>query len=112
MLSNTTFVVATLCMGLVTFILRAAPTMIPKLWLQSDLLRALNRALPLCVMVILTLVALPLDATDNTHLPLLAQLVALVLVLLSYIKFRNVLVAMVVGVASLNGLLWLLDAWL
>ncbi len=111
MISNSTFVIATLCMGLVTFILRAAPTVVPKRWLQSVLLKALNQALPLCVMIILILASIPLNSENENFVPLLAQVLALILVLLSYMKFRNVLIAMIVGVASLNGILWLFNGF-
>lgn len=54
-------------MGVVTFALRAAPLVLPKAWMQSALLQALNFALPLCVMTLLVLSGLALnEAADKT----------------------------------------------
>lgn len=108
MLSNGTFVAAAIGMSLVTFALRSAPTLMPKSFLHSPLLSALNRTLPLCVMVILLLFSLPFNGVAGSYWPLLAQVLALVLVLISYMRFANSLLSMVVGVASLNLLLHIL----
>lgn len=98
---------AVLAMGAVTFAIRAAPLFLPKIWLQSALLKALNFALPLCVMTLLILASLQLKQALVQPLYLLAEVLALLLVLASYMRWRNVLVSMVVGVAALNGWLWL-----
>lgn len=101
--------IAVLAMGAVTFALRAAPLFLPKIWMQSALLKALNFALPLCVMTLLILASLKLDAAFSQPRYLLAEVLSLLLVLASYMRWRNVLVSMVVGVAALNGWLWLLQ---
>ncbi len=101
------WLVSVLAMGLITFLLRAAPTMLPKIWLKSTLLNALNFALPLCVMTLLVLTGLhwqtPLNAENGL---LAAQVSALMLVLVSYRYWRNVFISMIVGVAALNLVLY------
>lgn len=96
-----------LAMAAVTFALRAAPTLLPKRWLKSDLLLALNAALPLCVMTLLVLGSLTWPGGGATR-QLGAELLALGVVLGLYLKTRNTLVSMAAGVAALNGALWLL----
>ena len=114
MTSTQVWLLAALSMAGVTLLLRLAPLLLPKAWLQSHSLRALNFALPLSVMTVLILAALPFKAaiTDGNIALLLAQLGALVLVLLVYMRWRNVLVAMVVGVAAVNALLFLFQSML
>lgn len=102
------WIMAVLAMGAVTFAIRAAPAVMPKRWLKSNLLMALNFALPLCVMTLLVLSSLHVDAPSRSSYYLLAEILALSLVWLSYRLWRNVLVSMMVGVAALNGWLWLL----
>src|SRR5690625_4535542 len=107
MSSHSSFLIVLISTAITTFFLRAAPIVIPRLWLSSPLLLALNRFLPLCVMVALVLTSFtkfeaPLFA------PASAQVLALIIVLLSYIRFKNVLLSMLLGVGSLNGLLYLL----
>lgn len=113
-MSHTLFLIALAAMSTITFFLRAAPTLLPRKWLESPWLNALNFALPLSVMTVLILAALPFKAaiTDGNIALLLAQLGALVLVLLVYMRWRNVLVAMVVGVAAVNALLFLFQSML
>ncbi len=104
------WLLATLAMGAITFVLRAAPVWLPKAWLQSPLLRALNAALPLCVMVLLLLSSLSIGPQPEHPAHMLpAQLLALACVWLSYRLWRQVFVSMVIGVAALNGWLWLLS---
>ena len=107
-MSNTVFLLALLCMSVLTFVLRAAPTLLPRKWLESPWLGALNFALPLSVMAVLIMASLPLKPAfaQGQWVFLGAQILALVLVLLVYMRWRNVLVAMVTGVAALNGLLY------
>lgn len=106
------WLLAVLLMGAITFVLRAAPVLLPKAWLQSPLLRALNRALPLCVMALLLLSSLAIgtapQSPQSPHL-LIAQILALACVWLTYRWRRNVLLSMVVGVAAINGWLWALQ---
>lgn len=108
---NTALIMAaTLCMGVITFLLRAFPTLVPKAWLQSRMLTALNFALPISVMVVLILASLSLQ-TAGFALPRLgAEVLALATVLLTYVFWRNVFVSVIIGVASLNGFIWLLGA--
>ena len=61
-MSNTVFLIALACMSAITFVLRAAPTLLPRKLLESPWLNALNFALPLSVMMVLILAALPLQA--------------------------------------------------
>ena len=108
-MSNTVFLIALACMSAITFVLRAAPTLLPRKWLESPWLNALNFALPLSVMMVLILAALPLQGAILEHnwRELAAQILALLLVLSVYVRWRNVLVAMVTGVGILNLLLYL-----
>lgn len=101
---------ALLCMGGVTFLLRAAPLFLPKGWLKSQLLTDLNAALPLSVMTLLLLASLHLDSFPQHTARLGAEVGAILCVLLAHIRWRNVLFSMIVGVGVLNGLLWLFQA--
>lgn len=96
-------------MGLITFLLRAFPTFVPKRFLGSHLLRALNYALPLSVMATLIVNSMGIDFADPDIISILAKLLALLMVLLSYIFWRNVFLSVIVGVAALNGFLYLID---
>lgn len=112
-MTSSYLILATLAMAGVTFITRAIPALIPQKLLDTPWLHRLNESLPLSVMVLLILTSLSyLDLKTTTrfdsaelHL-LLAQLGALALVLLIYHISRQLLVSMVVGIAALNGLLW------
>lgn len=108
---NTALILAsTVCMGIITFFLRAFPTLVPKSWLRSRVLTALNFALPISVMVVLILASLSLQ-TAGFALPRLgAEVLALATVLLTYVFWRNVFVSVIIGVAALNGFIWLLGA--
>ena len=105
-MSNTVFLIALACMSAITFVL---PTLLPRKWLESPWLNALNFALPLSVMMVLILAALPLQGAilEQNWRELAAQILALLLVLMVYARWRNVLVAMVTGVGVLNLLLYL-----
>ena len=104
------WLLAVLAMGAVTFLLRAAPVLLPKAWLKSALLHALNFALPLSVMTLLILASLSLNKATAQPLYLAAEILALLCVWLSYRQWRNVLVSMIIGGAALNGWLWVLGA--
>ncbi len=112
-MSSSYLIFATLAMAAVTFITRALPALIPKKLLDTPWLHRLNESLPLSVMVLLILTSLSyqdLSAATGMnsaalHL-LIAQIGALVLVLLIYHISRQLLVSMVVGIAAINGLLW------
>ena len=74
------------------------------------MLHALNFALPLSVMTLLILASLSLNKAAAQPLYLAAEILALLCVWLSYRQWRNVLVSMIIGVAALNGWLWVLGA--
>lgn len=113
-MSSSYLIFATLAMAAVTFITRALPALIPKKLLDTPWLHRLNESLPLSVMVLLILTSLSyqnLSATTGLnsaelHL-LMAQIGALLLVMLIYHVSRQLLVSMVVGIAAINGLLWI-----
>lgn len=106
--NNSTFLIVLIATTLTTFFLRAAPIVIPRKWLASPLLQALNRYLPLCVMVALVLTTFT-KFESPIFVPATAQVLALIVVLMSYIRFKNVLLSMILGVSSLNGFLFLFD---
>ncbi len=107
-------IIATLAMAGVTFITRAIPALIPQKLLDRPWLHRLNESLPLSVLVLLVLTSLAYQDISFTsgirssewHL-LFSQLGALSLVLLVYHFSKQLLVSMIVGIAALNGLLWL-----
>ena len=113
-MSSSYLIFATFAMAAVTFITRALPALIPKKLLDTPWLHRLNESLPLSVMVLLILTSLSYqDLSQSTginsaemHL-LMAQIGALLLVLFVYHISRQLLVSMVVGIAAINGFLWL-----
>ena len=122
-MSSSYLIFATLAMAAVTFITRALPALIPKKLLDTPWLHRLNESLPLSVMVLLILTSLSyqglsgntgLQASLNSaevHL-LMAQIGALLLVLIIYHLSRQLLVSMIVGIAAINGFLWLFTRFL
>ncbi|WP_201584861.1 AzlD domain-containing protein [Psychrobacter jeotgali] len=118
-MTSSYLILATLAMAGVTFITRAIPALTPKKLLDKPWLHRLNESLPLSVLVLLILTSLSysglsadtgLNSTE-LHL-LLAQIGALLLVLLIYHVSRQLLVSMIAGIAAINGLLWLLNTFL
>jgi branched-subunit amino acid transport protein len=114
-MTSSYLIFATFAMAAVTFVIRALPTLIPKKLLDTPWLHRLNESLPLSVMVLLILTSLSyqnISATTGIHSAelhlLIAQIGALILVLFIYHISRQLLVSMVVGIAAINGLLWLL----
>ena len=112
---NVYLIAATFAMALVTFLTRLTPIILPKRLLDAPLLLAVNKALPLSVMTLLILTSLhwqsqPKPMSMNLSLglsPLLvAEILALIVVLLSYHWKKQLLLSMLVGIASLNGFLW------
>nr|WP_313090947.1 AzlD domain-containing protein [Moraxella sp. CTOTU48268] len=113
---NFYLVAATFAMALVTFLTRLTPLILPKRLLDAPLLLAVNKALPLSVMTLLILTSLhwqqpkPMPNAMIVSLglsPLLvAEILALLVVLLSYHWKKQLLLSMLVGIASLNGFLW------
>ncbi|WP_435978644.1 AzlD domain-containing protein [Psychrobacter sp. DM4] len=112
-MSSSYLIFATLAMAAVTFVTRALPVLIPKKILDTPWLHRLNESLPLSVMVLLILTSLSYQELSRIHLNsaelhlLLAQIGALAAVLLIYHISRQLLVSMLVGIATINGLLWL-----
>ncbi|WP_201532753.1 AzlD domain-containing protein [Psychrobacter ciconiae] len=105
-------IAATMAMAAVTFLTRATPALIPKKLLDTPWLHRLNESLPLSVLTLLILTSLSYQGLtpsfSNPKAQLLAaQIIALLLVLLVYHLSRQLLVSMVVGIAALNGVLWL-----
>ncbi|WP_198336058.1 AzlD domain-containing protein [Psychrobacter celer] len=118
-MSSSYLILATFAMATVTFVTRALPALIPKKLLDTPWLHRLNESLPLSVMVLLILTSLSyqnLSVTTGMHSAelhlLMAQIGALLLVLLIYHISRQLLVSMVVGIAAINGLLWLFTQFL
>ena len=113
---NFYLVAAIFAMALVTLLTRLTPVILPKRLLDAPLLLAVNKALPLSVMTLLILTSLhwqqpkPMPNAMNISLglsPLLvAEILALIVVLLSYHWKKQLLLSMLVGIASLNGFLW------
>lgn len=114
---NFYLVAATFAMALVTLLTRITPIILPKRLLDAPLLLAVNKALPLSVMTLLILTSLhwqqqpkPMSMSMSMSLglsPLLvAEILALLVVLLSYHWKKQLLLSMLVGIASLNGFLW------
>ena len=116
---NFYLVAATFAMALVTLLTRLTPIILPKRLLDVPLLLAVNKALPLSVMTLLILTSLHWQqpkAMPNAMIvslglsPLLvAEILALIVVLLSYHWKKQLLLSMLVGIACLNGFLWLLN---
>lgn len=118
-MSSSYLILATFAMAAVTFVTRALPALIPKKLLDTSWLHRLNESLPLSVLVLLILTSLSyqnLSVTTGMHSAelhlLMAQIGALLLVLLVYHISRQLLVSMVVGIAAINGLLWLFTQFL
>lgn len=118
-MSSSYLILATFAMAAATFVTRALPALIPKKLLDTPWLHRLNESLPLSVMVLLILTSLSyqnLSVTTGVHSAelhlLMAQIGALLLVLLIYHISRQLLVSMVVGIAAINGLLWLFTQFL
>lgn len=100
----------------ITFITRVTPTILPKKLLTAPFFVKLNQALPLTVMVLLILSALSWQDNNPPNSPhfalsalLVAQILSLVVVLVSYHVFRQLLVSMIIGIACLNGFLYVLQ---
>lgn len=122
-MSSSYLILATLAMAAVTFITRALPALIPKKLLDTPWLHRLNESLPLSVMVLLILTSLSYQGLSGVagfqaglnsaevHL-FMAQVGALLSVLVVYHLSRQLLVSMIVGIAAINGFLWLFTRFL
>ncbi len=111
-MTSSYLIAATFAMAFVTFLTRATPALLPQKLLDMPWLHRLNESLPLSVLTLLILTSLSYQgltpSLTNPNLQLLAaQVIALILVLLVYHLSRQLLVSMVVGIATLNGMLWL-----
>lgn len=109
MLPTPLLLVGIILMGGITLILRAFPTLVPQRLLRQLWLLALNFALPMAVMTILIMASLNLFTEQFTMTRLSAEIIALVFVLLSYIRWHNVFISLAVGIGSLNAILLLLQ---
>ena len=114
-MSSSYLIMATLAMAAVTFLTRATPALLPKALLDKPWLHRLNESLPLSVLVLLILGSLAIPTLSDIQASaadtqlLLAQIGALMVVLLIYHVSRQLLVSMIAGIAALNGLLWVLS---
>lgn len=118
-MSSSYLILATFAMAAVTFITRALPALIPKKLLDTPWLHRLNESLPLSVMVLLILTSLSYQGlsadtglnSGEVHL-FMAQIGALLLVVVVYHLSRQLLISMIVGIAAINGFLWLFPHFL
>lgn len=91
-----------------TQLCRFIPEFLPKKVLAHPILQKLNKMLPLVIMLLLVLTSLSIPH-NQTELPLFsAQVLALICVMLSYKWLKNTLLSVALGIAGLNGFLWLL----
>jgi len=67
--------------------------------LRSRWMLRLNQELPLCVMVILVIHSL---TAPGTTAPLLAEILALAVVAITYLRWRNALLSVVLGLFTLG----------
>lgn len=100
-------ILSVLVMSAVTFFLRAFPTCVPRKLLDSPYLKTLNVAFPISVMTLLILSFLNFDYLNPDLMTLLSKILALALVLISYHYIKNIFVSIIIGVAALNGFLYL-----
>ncbi len=103
---TTGWLLAIAVMGAITFALRALPLAAYRWLIASRFVDALNRLLPLCVMVILLLFSL--RGTPAEPRVLASELLGLLAVAASYLRWRNPLASVILGLAVLNGAQWLL----
>lgn len=100
------WVLAVLVMAAVTFCLRALPLAAYRWLVASRFVDALNRRLPLCVMVVLLLFSLRGQLTEPVVL--VSELLGLLAVAGTYLRWRNPLASVIIGLAMLNGTQWVL----
>jgi branched-subunit amino acid transport protein AzlD len=85
-------------MSALTISLRALPLFIHRSVLRSPWVATLNLQLPMCVMVILVTHSV---VADSPAAPIVDQVVALIAVALSYIRWRNALFSVGLGLGLL-----------
>ncbi|WP_332451432.1 AzlD domain-containing protein [Burkholderia ubonensis] len=90
-------------MSALTVALRALPLLLHRSVLRSSWMTILNRELPLCVMMILVTHSL---VGGHSTARLGAEVVALAVVALSYLRWRNALLSVIVGLGALALLTW------
>lgn len=103
-------VLSVLAMCIITFTLRAFPVLVPRKVLESRYLKSLNIAFPISVMTLLILASMGISLEAPNWISLTSKTLALGLVFLSYHFIRNAFLSIIVGVASLNGILYLFGA--
>lgn len=86
-------------MSALTILLRALPLMLHRSVLRSPWMTILNREMPLCVMVILTSHAM---YSHHPTTPLGFEIAALICVIISYLRWRNALLSVLLGLAVLT----------
>ncbi|QGM81603.1 AzlD domain-containing protein [Otariodibacter oris] len=89
-------------------ICRLIPLVLPKTIISHPILQKLNRILPLIIMILLVLTSLALPKEGTGYTLLIAQVLALITVILSYHWFKNILISVSLGVLNVNLLIWLL----
>ncbi len=95
--------IAVAIMSAITIVLRALPLMISRAMLATPRMTRLNQALPLCVMVILVAHSLAGGGADVAAVP--AKLLALSAVAISYWRWRNALLSVVIGLLAMAWLI-------
>lgn len=90
-----------------TQLCRFIPEFLPKKLLSHPILQKLNKMLPLVIMLLLILTSLAIPHNQSDIPMFIAQLLALACVTLSYNWFKNTLLSVALGIASLNVFLWL-----
>lgn len=87
----------------ITILLRAVPLLMSKSWLRAPWMLRLNQELPLCVMVVLILTSMGSSGVPG---PLWShtgpQIFALGCVAFSYLRWRNALGSVVLGLVVLS----------
>ncbi|MFA9501031.1 AzlD domain-containing protein [Mannheimia sp. E30BD] len=92
-----------------TQICRFLPEFLPKKVLSLPILQKLNKMLPLVIMVLLLLTSLTFPKSgEGPHL-ILAQTLALLCVLGSYIWFKNTFLSVALGILGVNVFLSILS---
>lgn len=91
-----------------TQICRFIPYFLPKFVLESAILQKLNDILPLVILVLLVITSLKLPESKADLSYFFAQLLALGCVILSYKWLNNILLSVVVGIASINFFVWVM----
>lgn len=85
-------------MSALTILLRALPTLMHRSVLRSSWMVMLNLELPMCVMVILVTHSI---VAGHSAAPIGHQIVALLAVALSYLRWRNALLSVGIGMGLL-----------